>query len=47
MTILYSYKKRDCNVIFQSLSYGKCEGEVDYVACLGSLAIYRAPALSN
>jgi len=26
--------------MFQSLSYGKCEGDELYVACLGSLATY-------
>ncbi len=28
--------------MFQSLSYGKCEGDELYVACLGSLDKYEA-----
>jgi hypothetical protein len=31
--------------MFQSLSYGKCEGDELYVACLGSLAIYGVSML--
>ena len=31
--------------MFQSLSYGECEGYELYVACLGSLAIYGGSML--
>ncbi len=31
--------------MFQSLSYGKCEGDELYVACLGSLTIYGVSML--